>query len=381
MKEVRSDRVCCAHYASTYLPLTQNWIYRTLTHHTLYAPIFLTRKKENLNLFPLSPVYGLDDRGKLLQYASIAFFKVFGYFGFMKRACQQHQAQVLHVHFGYHGVKMTGLKKALNIPMVCSFYGDDVFSFPTDPANRERYQALFREADQVLVLGPYMKAELIRLGCPEHKITIHHLGIDAHTIRFEKRTVARGGKIRFLIASSFLEKKGIELAVRALAALRTQYDFTLDIIGDGPLKPVILDAIEAGGIKDRVTLHGYKPYAYFIDLAYRCDVLIQASKTGSKNNKEGTPMAIVDAMATGMAIIATKHSDIPDVAHDGIHGFLAEENDIDSLQQCLARLFEQADRIETFSVAARQRVEAEFNAATQTQRLEGYYTELINAHS
>jgi colanic acid/amylovoran biosynthesis glycosyltransferase len=380
MKEVKSERVCCAHYASTYLPLTQNWIYRTLTHHRSYAPIFLTRKKENLNLFPLSPVYSLDDCGKLQQYASIAFFKVFGYFGFMKRACQVHQAKVLHVHFGYHGVKMTGLKQKLNVPMICSFYGDDVFSFPTDPANRARYQALFREADKMLVLGPYMKAELIRLGCPEHKITIHHLGIDAHTIRFEKRTVARGGKIRFLIASSFLEKKGIELAVRALAALRAQYDFTLDIIGDGPLKPVILDAIETGGIKDRVTLHGYKPYAYFIDLAYRCDVLIQASKTGSKNNKEGTPMAIVDAMATGMAVIATKHSDIPEVAHDGVHGFLAEENDVNSLQQSLARIFEQADRIETFSVAARQRVEAEFNAATQTQRLEGYYTELIAAH-
>jgi colanic acid/amylovoran biosynthesis glycosyltransferase len=380
MKEVKSDRVCCAHYASTYLPLTQNWIYRTLTHHQSYAPIFLTRKKENLNLFPLSPVYSLDDRGKLLQYAAIACFKVFGYFDFMARACRENQAKVLHVHFGYHGVKMTGLKKKLNVPMICSFYGDDVFSFPTDPANRERYQTLFREADKLLVLGPYMKAELIRLGCPEHKITIHHLGIDTHTIRFEKRTVARGGKIRFLIASSFLEKKGIALAIRALAALRTQYDFTLDIIGDGPLKPAILEAIETGGIKDRVTLHGYKPYAYFIELAYRCDVLIQASKTGSKNNKEGTPMAIVDAMATGMAIIATKHSDIPEVAHDSIHGFLAEENDVDSLQQSLARLFEQADRIETFSVAARARVEAEFNAATQTQRLEDYYAELINGH-
>jgi colanic acid/amylovoran biosynthesis glycosyltransferase len=377
MKDKLDDAPSCAHYVSTYLPLTENWIYRILINHRNYVPIMLSRKKENLSLFPNQILYILSDFSRIRQVVEISFFKLTGYFYFLYQACLQNNVQILHVHFGYHGVKLIGLKKKLRIPMICSFYGDDAFSHPQLASNRKKYFTLFQETDSILVLGPYMKNELIKLGCPEHKLIIHHLGIDVDKITFAKRSLHKNSKIKFLMASSFLEKKGIDLAIKALSTFINTHDFSLDIIGDGPMKLEILQEIEKGGLTDRVTLHGYKPYDYFINLAYQCDVFIQASRTGSKNNKEGTPMAIVDAMATGMAVISTKHSDIPEIVQHGVHGYLAEENDVNSLIDCFKQLVENVEKVEAFSVNARAHVEKEFNARVQVQKLELYYSQLI----
>ncbi len=378
MKDKSGDVPRCAHYVSKYLPLTENWIYRILINHRNYVPIVLARKRQNVSLFPNQALYILSDFSKVRQVVEIAFFKLTGYFYFLYQTCWRNNVQILHVHFGYHGVKLIGLKKKLGIPMICSFYGDDAFSHPQSAANRKKYLTLFQEADRILVLGPYMKNELLKLGCPLDKLVIHHLGIDVEKIKFIKRGLHKNAKIKFLIASSFLEKKGIDLALKALATFRDTHDFSLDIIGDGPLKPEILNVIDQGGLKDRVTLHGYKPYDYFINLAYQCDVFIQASRTGSKNNKEGTPMAIVDAMATGLPVISTKHSDIPEIVIDGETGYLAEENDIESLKNCIQKMLGNLDRIEEFSLKGRQRVELEFNVKHQAIKLEDHYREVIN---
>ncbi len=369
-----NDSFRCAHYISKYLPLTENWIYRTLINHYSFKPILLSRKKENLELFRIPNHHSLDDFHSVRQYLEILYFKLSGYFNFFKKICQENDVEILHVHFGYHGVKLIGLKNKLKVPMICSFYGDDAFAH----RHVEKYGSLFREADKILVLGAYMKAQLIQLGCPENKLLIHHLGIDSDKIVFKQRTFQAGKSIRFLIASSFLKKKGIDLAIKALSKFKNNYDFFLDIIGDGPLKDEILREIEMCGIKDRVNLHGYKPYEYFINLAYECDVFIQASRTTEENNKEGTPMAIVDAMATGMAVISTKHSDIPEIVINGKTGYLAEENDLNSLEKSIQKLFDDLAKVEMFSRNGREWIEKEFDAKKQTMKLEEYYKQLIS---
>ena len=327
----------------------------------------------NLPLFPIDSLYSLDDFNKVRQYVEIAAFKILGYFIFLRRICEKNKVNILHAHFGYHGRKMIGLQQALKIPLVCSFYGDDAFA----QAYTKGYANLFKNADAILVLGPYMKSALINLGCAEAKINIHHLGIDVEKLRFEERKV-KDRSVRFLIASSFLKKKGVDLAIQALSTFKDRYKFSLDIIGDGPLKGEVLAEIEKGGIQDQVKLHGYQPYDYFINLTYQCDVFIQASRTTEENRKEGTPMAIVDAMATGMAVVSTRHSDIPEIVLDGSTGYIAEENNLESLRFCIQKIFDNPQEILELGKKGRERVEKEFNVKIQTEKLEELYTELIN---
>ncbi len=366
-----------AHYISKYLSIPENWIYKILANLNLHEPIMLTRVKENPGLYPIKHLFSLDDFSKPRQIFELLYFKTFGYFWFFLRRCEEYNVRVLHVHFGYHGVKMIGLKRKLNIPMVCSFYGDDAFSFPIDKINHSRYQMLFKQADMILVLGPYMKTAIMKLGCDEEKIRIHHLGIEVDKIEFKLRSVSSDEPVRFLMASSFVEKKGIELAIQALSQLKDKYEFSLDIIGDGILRPQVLQEITKSGLGGRVVMHGYKPYDFFIRKAQDCHVLIQASRTGKKNNKEGTPMAIVDAMATGMAIVSTQHSDIPEIVVDGEHGYLAKENDLDSLKGCLEEILKHPENISQFGRNGREKVTKEFNAKIQVEKLEEIYAQLL----
>lgn len=85
-------------------------------------------------------------------------------------------------------------------------------------------------------------------------------------------------------------------------------------------------------------------------------------------------------MATAMAVISTRHSDIPEIVIDEDTGYLATENDLESLEHCIAKLLTDVSKIELFSANGRARVEREFNAKTQTLRLEEFYSELIQKY-
>ncbi len=379
MEKDNTPRPVVIHYNSRYLPLTENWIHSILRHHRKFTPVFIARKTENLDLFPLKNVYSLSRLPFLVQFIQIALSKVIGYIIHFYSVCKTTRAKVLHVHFGYQGVKCLGLQRKANLPMVCSFYGDDAFHYPVKRGVKEQYKKLFDQADRILVLGPYMKKHLEQLGCAEQKIRIHHLGIDANAIAFRQRKRKLHEPIRFMTSCSLREKKGVGVAIRALALLKDQYAFSLDLVGDGPLRESLQQLAEKCGIANRLTWHGYKPYSFVIKKMLECDVLIQASITTPDNRKEGTPVAIMDAMATGMAVVATRHSDIPEIVEEGVTGLLAKENDVESLRSCFQQLFDHEELLETFSLRGREKVEREFNVELLTRQLEELYEELIRS--
>ena len=216
------------------------------------------------------------------------------------------------------------------------------------------------------------------LGCPESKIAIHHLGVNLSLIQYRKREYEPQQRIKFLMASSFLEKKGVDICLKSLSNLKDKIDFSVDVVGDGPLKPRIIEIIKEGGIENRVHLHGYQPYEYFINLAFKSDVFLQASKTSRSNDKEGTPMSLVDAMATGLPVVATQHSDIPEIVQHGSTGFLAEENSVIEFEKAIMKMADNIADISSFSDLSRRWVEEQFDVKKQSKRLSDIYLEMMN---
>lgn len=374
-----NKNLVCAHYLSSFLPLSENWIYRILINLRIFTPLILTRSTKNLDHFPFEPIYSLNSNNKLRVFFELVYFKLFKYILFFYRLCKKNKVSILHIHFGNHGIKSIGLKKKLDVPMICSFYGADVFKLGLLKKYQKAYIKLFRDSDKILVLGPYMKEELMRLGCPENKINIHHLGIDTKKIKFKKREFPINRPVKFLLASNFVEKKGIDIVVKALSVIKQTHEITVEIIGDGPLRDSITNQIKASNIANDITLYGYRSYDFFIEKTYDCDVFIQASKTTADNDKEGTPMALVDAMATGMPVVSTRHSDIPEIVIDGYNGFLAEENSVDDLIKCLKHIITY-EKFEEMSINARKHVEENFDATIQTNKLDDLYLSLIETY-
>lgn len=355
------------HYNARFLPITEIWIYNQLIHLEC-ENIFLCRHRMNNDLFPLDNVYSLSDIPIWEKYWNILCLKIIGFMPYFHQLAKG--ADLIHIHFGHNAPKSIGLKRKLDIPMVCTFYGSDAFRWTKE--NPRKLKKVFANCDMILAVGHYMRDYLIGLGCPKEKIIVNHLGVDIKKVPFKKRQFYNDSKIKFLINSSFVEKKGYDIALKALAG--TDLDFTLDIIGRGPLENMIMDTIKELGIIDRVTFHGHVPYNYVIELCLQCHVLLQASKTSAKNDKEGVPISIVDAMATGMPVVSTKHSDIPDIVIDGYNGILAKENDVEDFRRAILTMVNMITR--EFSQRCREIVEKNFNIEIQSYKLRKIYEKL-----
>ena len=129
-----------------------------------------------------------------------------------------YQAGLIHAHHGFQGVRCLRAKRSSALPMVTSFYGADATQAVRDPKWRARYRGLFNEGELFLAEGSAMAAQLSRIGCPEEKVAVHHLGVDLARIPFDPPV--SGEETRVLICASFREKKGIPDGIRALALAR-----------------------------------------------------------------------------------------------------------------------------------------------------------------
>ncbi|MFN8561494.1 MAG: glycosyltransferase [Anaerolineae bacterium] len=300
-------------------------------------------------------------------------------------AMRRDSIDVLHAHFGRAGYYALPIVRQLDIPLITSFYGYDVSEYPAQfPIWREYYRELFARLDFALVLGARMRERLVELGCPPERIRIHHLGVNIEAIRYQPRRWQPGEPLRILIASEFRERKGIPYALEALAKFAQETPVEITIIGDAADHPdgvrekqKIMAAIEKHQLAPVMRLLGKQPYKFLLEQAYQHHIFMGPSITAQDGDMEGTPMVLVDMAATGMPLISTTHSDVPEIIRHGETGLLAAERDVQGLLDHLRWFAAHPVDWETMTQAGRRHVEAEFDRAKQNQRLEATYLEAI----
>jgi colanic acid/amylovoran biosynthesis glycosyltransferase len=395
------------HFAERFLAVTENWIYHQVVRASRYQPVVATEARENADQFPFEPIVlpheglayqlfcspdgsGLARRDGArairrggrrnrvavpLQLLSRAFEPVV-------RPCRP---RVMHAHFGTEAVHLLRLRRRLGVPLVTTFYGYDASSVPRLPGWRQWYRQLFAVGDRFLVEGGAFRQRLLELGCPPEKATVQHLGVDLDELPFRPRRTVPGEPVRLLMAASFREKKGHEYAVRAFAEARRQMraespahsSIELRLIGDGELKLRIEALVRDLGIGDQVVFLGAQPHGLFREELFNCHLFLSPSVTAADGDTEGgAPVGIIEASATGMPVVATKHADIPEVIRHGETGWLAPERDAAELAAHLVRLLKRPESWPAIGERGRQHIEAQYNLSTQAQRLEAIYDEL-----
>lgn len=232
-QEAIKDKPVIAHSTFSWLPLTENWIYKQLKYINRYSSIIFTNTTCNLEHFPWEPIYCPDKN----QYAIFRFFrklKLKSYPFVFDAAIKKYKPVILHSHFGDRGWYDLPLAKKYGLKHVITFYGYDVNMLPTQqPVWKERYKELFNNADLFLCEGPHMARCLVNLGCPEEKVKVQRLGVEVDKIPFVQRKIGEDRLVKILIAGTFREKKGIPYALEAIGMLRDKYsNIRVTIIGD-----------------------------------------------------------------------------------------------------------------------------------------------------
>lgn len=174
--------------------------------------------------------------------------------------------------------------------------------------------------------------------------------------------------VRILFVGRFSIQKAPALAVRAAAQLREQ-NWRLDMVGDGPLRVEVEEAIAATGLTDRVHLHGWCPQERVTELMRQSQILLMTS------HQEGLPMAAIEAINHGMTVVATDIEGLHDVVRNGENGILCERSP-HALAEALDGLIADPQRRRALRQAAHAHA-ASFGLDETAAR----YEELLRAHA
>lgn len=273
--------------------------------------------------------------------------------------------EVVLAEYGPTGSALLPICRRLGIPLVVHFHGVDAFSTKL-LAEQDNYRALLSEAAAIVAVSREMEQQLLSLGAPRERLHYNCYGIDIE--RFTTGSPAASAK-RFVAIGRFVEKKAPLLTLRAFhQAWVKDPEIRLTMIGDGPLKAECEAFVQANGLVQAVTFAGVLAHTDVANLLRSARAFVQHSVISGDNDHEGTPLAVLEAMATGIPVVATRHAGIPDVVRDGEHGLLCAEHDVEGMSGSISKLAADPDLAGRMGEAGRRNVEAHY---TMRHTIEG----------
>jgi len=275
--------------------------------------------------------------------------------------CGSGHFDVILCHFGPIGQMVAKLREigVLSGPIATIFHGADV-SRTVRHYGPHVYDFLFAHGDLFLPISDYWKKTLINMGCPENKILVHKMGIDRALIHYSARRIPDNNLIQLVSVARLVEKKGMEFSLRAFARVQRELKSSsviYNIIGDGPQKSKLKQLASDLNLSDKVVFHGWQDRDETVTILAKSHILLAPRITATDGDQEGIPVSIMEAMATGVPVISTLHSGIPELVRDGVNGFLVPELDAILLAKKLLWLVENPSTWEAFGRAGRKAIE------------------------
>ncbi|UCH85562.1 MAG: glycosyltransferase [Candidatus Latescibacterota bacterium] len=387
MNSVSAKQVI-ALYLRYFLSPSETFVYRQLEGvSSVFDPIVLTSVVCNPDLYPVDRLYAMPKglAGRVYTRLKSTVTGRFGAITPAQRSCwssklREHRARLVHAHFGHFGMDVLGITRSLDIPLVVTFHGMDASHLLNDSRYTRELAELFEYA-HVITISRDMARRLSRYGARESRLDVHYIGVPVDTFDFVRRVpvadkIAREETVRCLQVSNFVEKKGHRYTVDAFARhLATHPKHRLVLAGDGPLRASVEARCREKGIEQSVDFTGRVVKSEVSDLMRDADVFLHHSVTAANGDMEGIPTVIMEAMSTGLVVISTVHSGIPELVDDGVDGYLVGERDLDAYVGALDRL---GGSDPDLPKKARAKIETKFNMSVQNKKLVEIYQKVID---
>jgi len=274
---------------------------------------------------------------------------------------------VVLAEYGDVGVQVLDACTRLQLPLVVHFHGYDATKSAILERHRESYGRMFSVAARVIVVSRQMEADLRAFGCPADKICYNPYGVDAKTFGGASPHLAPP---HFLAVGRLIEKKAPLATLAAFGRLLETVPMArLRMIGDGPLRAACEEMIWQLKLQPSVELLGFQGPEVIAAEMRRARAFVQHSVHARSGDAEGTPVAIIEAGASGLPVIATRHAGIPDVVIEGETGILVDEGDVSGMAAAMIALAQDPERARALGEAGQRRVCSLFSIEDRLRRL------------
>lgn len=279
--------------------------------------------------------------------------------------------RLVHAHFGRGGALALPIARSLGIPLVVTFHGGDATK---DKHYRRhllpriferRLIPLQREAALIVCVSEFVRGCLIQRGFPPEKLEVIHQGVDVEDGRHDDSGTTDP---YFLFVGRLVEKKGLVHLIEAMRLIESRgARLRLVVIGDGSLSGTLKERAKA--VKG-VSFHGWLSNPAVRGLMRGATAVCVPSVTAASGDSEGLPTVVLEAMAEGVPVVASRHPGIGEAVEHERTGFLVPPSNPAALADALQRLAAAPEIGHRMGRNARMAVLEKFDALRQSRRLE-----------
>lgn len=337
---------------------------------------------------------GLEDKGNvpaalagrtliLAGRAQRAALKLLGNGKGLAEQLQPFRPALIHAHFGPDGLLALPVAARLGVPLLTTLHGYDVNRtkralLSSGRLSWMRYallqHRLMQSGELFIAVSDAIRRQALLRGYPDARTVTHHIGVDLGSFPVGS---GRGDSKTILHVGRLVEKKGTHILLRAFASvLAAVPDAMLVIVGDGPRRAMLEQLARELGLGGSVTFLGSLPPARVGEWMRRAALLAVPSITAVDGDAEGLPVVIFEAAASGLPVVGSDHSGIPEGIVDGLTGHVVPEGAVEPLAARLVDVLHSEEGWRRMAFEARALAEDRFDLVRQTARLESFYDSL-----
>jgi glycosyltransferase involved in cell wall biosynthesis len=325
--------------------------------------------RANLRLLCKRPIRYFRTLLQAISYRRRVIVKRFFQAGYLAEILAGEPVTHLHAHFAHDPTMVAMFTHRLTgIPYSFTAHAKDIYLKTTPEVLRAEAQ----QAQAVVTCTEYNRKYLAdEVGLtPKGKVHCIYHGLDLSQFKFQWPRVPQTGAPLILSVARLVEKKGLNDLLCAADLLRRRgRSFQIEIIGDGPLRQALKAQAEQLGLNGQLRLLGDVSHDSVCRAYQRASVFALPCIVAADGDRDGIPNVLAEAMASGLPVVATPVSGIPELIESEQQGLLVPPSNPLQLADALERLLTQPELCGRLARAARDKVETCFSLEGASTRL------------
>jgi len=276
----------------------------------------------------------------------------------------------VHAHFANHPAAAAFvIRRLVGIPYSFTAHGADL------QVDQHMLRDKVRESDFVVTISRYNRS-FIGEHCgaaARDKVLVIHCGVD--TAIFRAKPKKPDGPFTIMCTGTFYEVKGHTYLIEACRLLKERgLNVICNLVGSGPLQQALAEQVRDQGLQEHVFFLGQRNRNEISELLQRADAVCTPSIPTDSGRREGIPVVIMEAMASGVPVVASEISGIPELVEHEKNGLLVPPKNGVAIADALERLCSDAALREQLGKAARETIERDFDLFANAAALARHFT-------